>query len=226
MKKLSSCWINRLMSLAVLSLVACTGAEIGLNELKAVNPTEPLSALEPSLRSTDGIGGLVDRLIRDYRQYGALYSVIEKERPRTSNTCYELTDRVARTKPLLKEQENALADAGTVYEQLTLFAANDQAVRSAAEIGVTFLAKARERVRKYNELADITNSFASDCPSGGDMVLHILTGVSGIVQYEGAKAKVPMFNKAVEQLEALSAEERALASEVVLSLKALNPLNG
>lgn len=229
MTKITSPRTGGLVSLAVIVLAACTGAQIGLNELNAVNPTEPVATLELAPDPSAAIGGVVNRLLEDYRQYGALYSAVEKGRPTAANTCYELKDAVARVRPLLNEQEKVIVDTGTLYAELAKLGPEDQTIKAAAEVGQAAAEKARERVRKYGELMDITASFVADCPTEGEMFVHILTGVTAIGaigQYQSAKEKAPMFNRTLQQVEVLSAEEKALAYKVAEALKALTAAGG
>jgi len=209
---------------AVVTLVACTGAQIGLTEFKAVNPTEPLAVLEPSSGSADEVNVVANELIRNYREYTALYSAVEKERPTTENICFELKEKIVKVKPLLNEQEIALVDTDKLYVQLPALRAGDPKVQHASEAGKAHVAKARERAKEYVALAEITDSLTSDCPTEGEMLMHIMTGVSAlnaIPQYEASKAKAPLFNQSARQLEKLSAEESEFAYGIAWSLNAL-----
>lgn len=224
MERISS--LRKLVAASLIGIlfVGCTGTEIGLNELKAVNPTNPFATLEPSTQAANERDEIVNQLTQSYQQYRALYAQADKERPTAENTCYELTERVARVKPILKKQVSVLVATETSYNKLLGLSEQDSQVERAAETGKLHIAKARERIQKSDELLDITNSFSSDCPTDQEMFLHIMTGVTalgGIAQYENAKAKAPMFNKKVAELENLSAEEKELASTVVKSLTTL-----
>jgi len=224
MKQVPSYLIHAVAGLAVTMLVACTGEQIGLTELKAVNPTEPFATLEPSTGSAGEVDRIANQLIRNYQEYAALYSAVEKERPTTENTCFELKEKVANVKPLLRHQDSVLVGTEKLYLQLTALSEGDPKVQQASGAGKVHVAKARERVKEYVALAEITDSFTSDCPTEGEMFMHIMTGVSAlnaIPQYEAAKAKAPLFNQTARQLEKLSAEEKELAYGVVRSLNAL-----
>jgi len=229
MKQISSYVAHALAGLSVVVLVACTGEQIGLTELKAVNPTEPLATLEHSSGPADDVNGVANELVRNYQEYTALYSAVEKERPTTENTCFELKEKIAKVKPLLEKQETVLVGTDKLYVQLTALREGDPRIQHASEAGKAHVAKARERVNEYVALAEITDSFTSDCPTEGEMFMHIMTGFSAlnaIPQYEAAKAKAPLFNQSARQLEKLSAEERELAYGVVRSLNALTAFGG
>lgn len=221
MKNIFAYVVDALMGLALGSLVACTGAQVGLNEVKPVNPTVPFSTLGLSFDSTSDVDDVVKQLIRSYQQYGALYAAVQKEAPTVENTCYELPEKVTKVRPLVREQETELVNIERSYKQLTTLKENDPQVKYAAETGAAYIAKARERINKYEDLLKIISSFSADCPSGGEMAVHILTGVSGLAQYMSAREKAPSFNQTGRQLEELSAEEKALADRVVQSLEAL-----
>ncbi len=212
--------LTAILSLSFAALFACRGTEVGLNAVRPVNPTGEFSTLDPSLYSEDEFGGVVKDLIRSYQQYQSLFSAAEKESPTVENTCYELPKKVERVKPLLKEQENVLTQMGASHQKLATFR-EDNAIITAVEAGNLFVAKARERVKKYDELMDITNSFSDDCPTGTDWVLHLTFGVTGLAQYASARAKAPHFNETARQLEELSAQEKISASNLVRALKAL-----
>ena len=182
-------------TLVLISLVACTGAQIGLNEIKPVNPTAPFSTLALAFDSTGEVDDVVKQLIRSYQQYGALYSAVVKEAPTLENTCYEITDKVTRVKALVKEIETEFVGIEKSYKQLTTLKENDPQIKYAAQTGQAYIAKAREKLRKYDDLLEITNSFGADCPRGGELVLDILTGVTGLARYERAKEKAPIFNQ-------------------------------
>jgi len=226
MKTVGSYLTQIVVPLLLLPLAACTGTQVGLNALKAVNPTEPLAVLKPLPESADKIDGLVNELVLSYHQYGALYSATEKVRPTVENNCYELADKLKQVKPLVEEQEAVLVRTGKLYKELTALRPEDPKVKDATDTGNAYVAKARERIRKFVELSNITLSFTSDCPNAGEMFIHIMTGISAIVQYENAREKVPLFNKTAKEVEELSTEERALALEVVESLDALTPRDG
>lgn len=221
MKKISSCLVDALMRLALVSLVACTGAQVGLNEVKPVNPTAPFSTLPLSFDSTGEVDDVVKQLIRSYQRYGALYTAAQKEAPTVENTCYELPEKVTKVRPLVREHETELVSIEKLYKQLTTLKENDPKIKYAAETGAAYIAKARQRIYKYEDLLKIISSFSADCPSGGEMAVHILTGVSGLAQYMSAREKAPSFNQTGRQLEELSAEEKELADRVVQSLEAL-----
>jgi len=208
-------------ALALISLGACTGAQIGLSEIKPVNPTAPFSTLGLSFDSTGEVDDVVKQLIRSYQQYGALYSTVVKEAPTLENSCYEITDKVTRVKALVKEVETDFVGIEKSYRQLMTLKENDAQIKYAAETGEAYIAKAREKIHKYDDLLEITNSFSADCPRGGELVLDILIGVTGLARYERAKEKAPIFNQTGRQLEELSAEEKELAVKVVQSLEAL-----
>jgi len=146
---------------------------------------------------------------------------VVKEAPTLENTCYEITDKVTRVKALVKEVETEFVGIEKSYKQLTTLKENDPQIQYAAETGEAYIAKAREKFHKYDDLMEITNSFGVDCPRGGELVLDILTGVTGLARYERAKEKAPTFNQTGQQLEKLSVEEKELAVKVVQSLEAL-----
>ncbi len=214
--------LTAVLSLSFAALFACTGTEVGLNAVRPVNPTGEFSTLvDPSVYSEDEFGVAVKDLIRSYQQYQSLFSMVEKESPTVENTCYELTTKVERVKPLLKEQENVLSQMGTLHQKLATFREDNAQIITAVDAGNLFVAKARERVKKYDELMDITNSFSEDCPTGTDWALHLTFGVTGLAQYASARAKAPHFNETARQLEDLSAQEKILASNVVRALNTL-----
>ncbi len=221
MNKILRYLFNALLSLTFMVLIACTGAQVGLNEFKLVNPTAPFLILEPSLYPADGVGDVVKELIRSYQQYGALFSALEKESPTVENTCYELADKVKKVKPLLRHQNDLLVRTQEWYTRLEALRKGNFAVESAVKTGKLFVAKAKQRIQKHDELMDITNSFTDDCPSGSDWVVHLAFGITGLAQYQSARAKAPLFNKTASEVEELSAQEKTLASNVVQSLKAL-----
>lgn len=221
MNKIPSYLFNALLSLTCIALIACTGTQIGLNEVKPVNPTEPFSTLEPSMYSSDEVGDAAKELIRSYHEYGALFSIVERESPTVENTCYELTEKVEKVKPLLREQENILKRIETSYKTLAALRKDDARIKNAVEAGRAYIAKAGERIKKYDDLMDITKGFSDDCPRGSDWVVHLAFGVTGLAQYLGAREKAPLFNETAREFEELSAQEKTLAAGVVQSLKAL-----
>jgi hypothetical protein len=226
MNKFSSYLVDVLMPLVLVFLAACTGAQLGLNAVKPVNPTAPFSTMGLSFDSKGQVDDVVKQLIRSYQRYGALYSAAEKEAPTLENTCYEITEKIAKVQPLASEHEAELVGIEKLYKQLTTLRENDPRINYAAEAGEAYIAKARERIRKFDDLLKITSSFSADCPRGADWVAHVLTGVSGLAQYMSAKEKVPTYNQTGRQLEELSAEERGLAVRVVQSLEALTGQEG
>ena len=226
MKKVSSYLVQAVMSLALLSFVGCTGTQVGLNELKPVNPTEPFAALRLPLESAEKVDGVVNELVLGYQRFGELYSAAEKARPTAENNCYELADMLKQANVFVEQQEFVLVGTEKLYKELTALRPDDPKVKYASDTGNAHVAKARERIRKYTELGKITLSFTSDCPNAGEMFIHVMTGISGLVQYENARQKAPLFNQTAKQVEDLSVEERALALEVVQALNALTPGSG
>jgi len=210
------------LSLIFVVLIACTtGTSVGLNEVKLVNPTGPFSTLEPSQHAADEVGDVANELIRNYQQYGALFSALEKESPAVENTCYELPDKVKKVKPLLKQQSDLLVRSQEMHTRLEALRKGNLTVESAVKEGKLFIAKAKQRIQKHDELMDITYSFRDDCPSGSDWALHLAFGITGLMRYQSARAKAPLFNRTASELEELIAQEKELASKVVESLKVL-----